>query len=222
MPERRLLVERRERRDREAPRRGERGRSSDERVGTRPWAGHNRGMAGSAANPLPHGRATPDDLRVVVADDDVLLRAGLASLLEPARLRGGRRGGRRRRPPRPRAGAHPDARPRAHRHPDAADADGRGPRRGPHHPRGAARRGDPGAVGARRGRARDDAARRWSGHRLPAEDPRRRRRRLPRLRTPRRRGGSVVDPALVQELVSAQRRDDPLDPLSPREREVLG
>jgi DNA-binding NarL/FixJ family response regulator len=35
------------------------------------------------------------------------------------------------------------------------------------------------------------------------------------------RGGSVVDPALVQELVSARRRDDPLDALSTREREVL-
>ena len=38
----------------------------------------------------------------------------------------------------------------------------------------------------------------------------------------RSRGGSVVDPALVQELVAAQRADDPLDVLSPREREVLG
>jgi DNA-binding NarL/FixJ family response regulator len=35
------------------------------------------------------------------------------------------------------------------------------------------------------------------------------------------RGGSVVDPALVQELVSARRRDDPLAVLSVREREVL-
>jgi DNA-binding NarL/FixJ family response regulator len=35
------------------------------------------------------------------------------------------------------------------------------------------------------------------------------------------RGGSVVDPALVQELVSARRAEDPLDVLSPREREVL-
>lgn len=35
------------------------------------------------------------------------------------------------------------------------------------------------------------------------------------------RGGSVVDPALVQELVSARRVDDPLDELTPREREVL-
>jgi serine/threonine-protein kinase PknK len=34
-------------------------------------------------------------------------------------------------------------------------------------------------------------------------------------------GGSVVDPALVQELVTARRRDDPLAPLTDREREVL-
>jgi serine/threonine-protein kinase PknK len=35
------------------------------------------------------------------------------------------------------------------------------------------------------------------------------------------RGGSVVDPALVQELVAERRRDDPLGALTPREREVL-
>jgi DNA-binding NarL/FixJ family response regulator len=35
------------------------------------------------------------------------------------------------------------------------------------------------------------------------------------------RGGSVVDPGLVQELVTARRRDDPLDALTRREREVL-
>jgi DNA-binding NarL/FixJ family response regulator len=35
------------------------------------------------------------------------------------------------------------------------------------------------------------------------------------------KGGSVVDPALVAELVSARHRDDPLAALSPREREVL-
>jgi DNA-binding NarL/FixJ family response regulator len=34
-------------------------------------------------------------------------------------------------------------------------------------------------------------------------------------------GGSVVDPALVQELVAARRVEDPLEVLSPREREVL-
>jgi DNA-binding NarL/FixJ family response regulator len=36
------------------------------------------------------------------------------------------------------------------------------------------------------------------------------------------KGGSVVDPALFQALVSARRAEDPLDVLSPREREVLG
>jgi DNA-binding NarL/FixJ family response regulator len=35
------------------------------------------------------------------------------------------------------------------------------------------------------------------------------------------KGASVVDPALVQELVSARRRDDPLAVISAREREVL-
>jgi DNA-binding NarL/FixJ family response regulator len=34
-------------------------------------------------------------------------------------------------------------------------------------------------------------------------------------------GGSVVDPALVQELVVQRRRNDPLAELTPREREVL-
>jgi DNA-binding NarL/FixJ family response regulator len=34
-------------------------------------------------------------------------------------------------------------------------------------------------------------------------------------------GGSVVDPAIVQELVSARRVEDPLSELTPREREVL-
>ncbi|MFZ1176619.1 MAG: response regulator transcription factor [Mycobacterium sp.] len=34
-------------------------------------------------------------------------------------------------------------------------------------------------------------------------------------------GGCVIDPALVQELVDARKRDDPLAALSPREKEVL-
>ena len=34
-------------------------------------------------------------------------------------------------------------------------------------------------------------------------------------------GGSAIDPVLVQELISAQRRDDPLDEITAREREVL-
>jgi DNA-binding NarL/FixJ family response regulator len=36
-----------------------------------------------------------------------------------------------------------------------------------------------------------------------------------------RRGAAVVDPALVRELVAARRVHDPLDDISPREREVL-
>lgn len=35
-------------------------------------------------------------------------------------------------------------------------------------------------------------------------------------------GGCVIDPALVQELVEARTRNDPLAVLSPREKEVLG
>jgi serine/threonine-protein kinase PknK len=35
------------------------------------------------------------------------------------------------------------------------------------------------------------------------------------------RGGSVVDPSLVHELIAARRKDDPLDELTEREREVL-
>ncbi|AWB94075.1 DNA-binding response regulator [Aeromicrobium chenweiae] len=34
-------------------------------------------------------------------------------------------------------------------------------------------------------------------------------------------GASIIDPALIQELVSARRRTDPLEALSAREREVL-
>src|SRR5262245_12859678 len=34
-------------------------------------------------------------------------------------------------------------------------------------------------------------------------------------------GGAVVDPALVQELIAARRRDDPFHQLTGREREVL-
>jgi DNA-binding NarL/FixJ family response regulator len=36
------------------------------------------------------------------------------------------------------------------------------------------------------------------------------------------RGGSVVDPSLIRELVAARRRNDPLQELTAREREVLG
>src|SRR5207247_8602801 len=35
-------------------------------------------------------------------------------------------------------------------------------------------------------------------------------------------GGSALDPAVVSQLVGRKRRDDPLEELTPREREVLG
>ena len=35
-------------------------------------------------------------------------------------------------------------------------------------------------------------------------------------------GGSALDPAIVSRLVGRQRRDNPIDTLTPREREVLG
>jgi len=35
-------------------------------------------------------------------------------------------------------------------------------------------------------------------------------------------GGSALDPAVVAQLVGRRRKDDPLDTLTPREREVLG
>src|SRR5256714_1861238 len=35
-------------------------------------------------------------------------------------------------------------------------------------------------------------------------------------------GGSALDPAVVSQLVGRRRRDDPIDELTPREREVLG
>jgi DNA-binding NarL/FixJ family response regulator len=35
-------------------------------------------------------------------------------------------------------------------------------------------------------------------------------------------GGSALDPAIVSQLVGRRRRDDPIDTLTPREREVLG
>jgi DNA-binding NarL/FixJ family response regulator len=35
-------------------------------------------------------------------------------------------------------------------------------------------------------------------------------------------GGSALDPAIVSQLVGRRRRDDPIDSLTPREREVLG
>ena len=57
--------------------------------------------------------------------------------------------------------------------------------------------------------------------RLPAEEPRYGCGRVRRDAGAIVKGGSVMDPALVQELVSARRRNDPLAMLRPAEHEVL-
>ena len=156
---------------------------------------------------------------VVLADDDVLLREGLASLLERVGLRGRRAGRRRRRAAR--AGSRPQLRPRDRRHPDAADAHQGGAGRGP-----AIRAGVPDvAILLLSAHVEVDHAMellaRGRGDRLSAEEPRHRRRRVHRGAGAGRPGGSVVDPALVQELVAARRRTIRSPRSAAREREVL-
>ena len=72
--------------------------------------------------------------------------------------------------------------------------------------------------GALRARPRRRPGRR---RRVPAQGPRRRPHGLPRRDPPRRRGGSALDPEVVQRMVGRQRQDSPLDELTPREREVV-
>ncbi len=158
-------------------------------------------------------------LRVIVADDDVLLRAGLASLLERAGLEVAGQAG---------DGQELLALVREHR-PDLVVVDIRMP---PTHTveglEAAARIREElpdVAILVLSGYAEADHAMRLlaSGRavgyvlksRVTDVDE--------LIETVERiaKGGSVVDPALVQELVSARRRHDPLDTLSAREREVL-
>ena len=75
-----------------------------------------------------HGRHGGAAVRVVIAEDQALLREGLGRLLRGRRARGGR-GGRRRRPP-ARGGQRARARPRGRRRPDAAVVHRRGDPRG--------------------------------------------------------------------------------------------
>ena len=121
-----------------------------------------------AADSLRRMSADRATQRVVVADDDVLLREGVASLLERA---GSDRG-----PGRRRRGAAALVRDQQ---PDLVIVDIRMPpthdhrraRRGARDPAGATRRRDPRAVGARGGRAGDGAPGGGSGRRLSAEEP---------------------------------------------------
>ena len=80
-----------------------------------------------------------------------------------------------------------------------------------------------GALPVRRGalRGRPDRRRR-RGRRLPAQGPRGRLRRCSPTRcAASRRAASVLDPTVVAHMLGRRRRDDPLEALTPREREVL-
>ena len=167
----------------------------------------------------PDGPTSEHALRVVIADDDVLLRAGLASLLEGSGFEVAGQ-----------AGDETEllALTRAHR-PDLIIADIRMPPTHTTEGLDAARviRAELPAVGILVLSAHvevDDAlgllaSGRGVGYLL--------KRRVTHLAqfvdqvTTIARGGAVVDPALVEELVSARRRDDPLRVLTAREREVL-
>ena len=161
-------------------------------------------------------------MRVVIADDAVLLREGLVRLVEenghtvvaavgdgPSLVE-----------------AIVEHQPgRVHRgRPDAADAHRRGSAGGGRGPRPGAGQPDPGALPVRRGRVRRRPARRprWA---RSATCSRTGSPRSPSSWTALRRvadGGTVLDPEVVGQLLVRRRRDDPLRNLTPREREVLG
>ena len=171
-----------------------------------------------------HDRARGDPMRVVIAEDSVLLREGGRALLEDAGHRG-RRPGRRRRGPAAQ-GARAQARRRDRRHPHAADPRRRGPA-------GRARRSAPScpdaACSCSRSTSRSTTStqllgRRRRGRRLPAQGPRRRRRRASSTRSPRgRRAARCSTPRSSRSMLGRRARGRPARRRSPtREREVLG
>ena len=159
-------------------------------------------------------------LRIVIAEDQALLREGMVRLLARRRLRG-RRGGRRRARPLRKVGAHK---------PDVAIVDvqmppgqrRRRPAGGARDPRPQPEVGvlvlsqfaeeryaldlvgdDPTGVGyLLKDRVADFAAFAEAVRRVAAR-------------------GTVLDPTVVATMLGRRRRDDPLDALTPREREVL-
>ena len=157
--------------------------------------------------------------RVVLADDDVLLRAGLASLLEGAGFEVvGQAGDGEQLISLVRA-MTPE--PRGHRHPDATHQHQRRPGRRQADPAGIAGHRNHGAFRTRCRRRCDGPA--GAGDRIGYLLKSRITDVADFIDSLERvaRGASVVDPALVAELVSARRRDDPLSVLSERESEVL-
>ena len=164
-----------------------------------------------------------DPVRVVVAEDNLLTREGIVQVLRAAGVDVGRRGRR------SRGGCSAVV---ARERPDAAVVDIRMPPT--HTDEGLGRRGaDPaGPPGDRRcwcsrstssrrtpcGSSSEHAERR----RLPAQGPGLRRRRAGRRAAAARASGeSVVDPTIVAQLLGRRRKADPVERLTPREREVL-
>ena len=159
-------------------------------------------------------------MRAVIAEDAVLLREGLARLLdeggfEVVDCRRQRRGAAAR-------GRAPPARRLRRRRADAADVQRRGRQGRARDPQAVAGRVAADALPVRRGalRRRPDR-RRQPRHRVPAQGPRGRRGRLPGGARRVAAGGAALDPEVVTQLLVRSGRKDPLDPLSPREREVL-
>jgi len=155
----------------------------------------------------------------VLADDDVLLREGLASLLDRSGFDVAAR-----------QGTGQNCSPwSVSVHPELAIIDIRMPPAHATEGLQAARvireelpgTGDHRAVRPCRGGRGDGATGRRGAHRLSAEEPGHRCGGVHRDGRADHAGASVVDPSLVQELVRARRRREPLDVLSPGEREVL-
>ena len=160
-------------------------------------------------------------MRIVIAEDDPLLREGLALLLRAESLdvvatTGTPDGvpGRRRRP---------RARRRHRRRPDAADPHRRGDRRGRRGPAPPARPGRPRAVRLRRAGLRHRSARRRQRPaRLPAQGTGRPGRGVPGPRcTGWRTAAPPSTPRSSRSSSPAPGPDTRLDRLSPRERDVL-
>ena len=160
-------------------------------------------------------------MRVIVADDSVLLREGLARLLEEAGFEVVGQAG---------DGDELMRKVKAHK-PDVAIIDIRMP---PTHTdeglraarairERAARYRRAGALAVPRGGVRARAVgRRRRRRRLPAQGPCLR---LDRFAEAVRRvaeGGSALDPEVVSQMLGRRRVDDPLGELTAREREVLG
>jgi DNA-binding NarL/FixJ family response regulator len=161
-------------------------------------------------------------MRVVLADDQMLLRAGVARLLEDAGMEVVAQAG----------DAEDLLRKVGATSPTWRSSTSACRRRTPTRacaPPATIRERHPGVgvlvlSGSRRGGLRDGALRRRRRRaRLPAQGPRRRPRPLRRERAPRRgRAARRSIPRSSGACSGRRRREDPLEALTPREREVLG